>query len=327
MDYLSSGIGYLFSNFPSTSLTHSPPTELDVAKQKLQSLWKAVELGNVEEVRTLLEVVPDGVMTKDEDDSTLLHCAACFGKEEVVKLLIQKGSKVNYKNKYWTTPLHVACFNGNVESARILVANEADTNAWDTEDHTPLHGVAVKGHLEVAKLLLLEKKIKLNCADNNGQTPLHTAVYNGHLEIARLLIRNGAALNPQNYAGQTPLHRAASSQLASVEMLKLLLDNGGDPKIRDNIGYTPLDAALDVKDASPASVEKKSILSELMKRIRPLADIMEENGIPADKAKQYADLFLQNDLDVTMIPNLDDARLKEIGISSMGHRVKILKIT
>jgi predicted ATPase/class 3 adenylate cyclase len=40
---------------------------------------------------------------------------------------------------------------------------------------------------------------------------------------------------------------------------------------------------------------------------------------------QYADLFADNDIDEELLPELNDADLEKIGISSLGHRKKLLK--
>jgi hypothetical protein len=38
---------------------------------------------------------------------------------------------------------------------------------------------------------------------------------------------------------------------------------------------------------------------------------------------QYADAFEANDLDIDLLTQLDDAVLKDIGVSSAGHRLRI----
>jgi hypothetical protein len=40
---------------------------------------------------------------------------------------------------------------------------------------------------------------------------------------------------------------------------------------------------------------------------------------------QYAQVFTDNDIDLDLIPSLSDQGLKELGVSSMGHRKKLLK--
>ena len=38
---------------------------------------------------------------------------------------------------------------------------------------------------------------------------------------------------------------------------------------------------------------------------------------------QYADAFEANDIDTDLLPRIDDQLLKEIGVSSAGHRLRL----
>jgi hypothetical protein len=66
-------------------------------------------------------------------------------------------------------------------------------------------------------------------------------------EIARLLIRAGADVNRRlgdgsaAGHGQTALHFAAGSR--NPELVKLLLESGADPTIKESSGLTALDVA------------------------------------------------------------------------------------
>ena len=63
--------------------------------------------------------------------------------------------------------------------------------------------------------------------------------------MVKLLLDNGANVNVQitgkHNKGSTALHRAAST--ADVSLVKLLLDRGADPFIKDERGEIPLDLA------------------------------------------------------------------------------------
>ena len=39
---------------------------------------------------------------------------------------------------------------------------------------------------------------------------------------------------------------------------------------------------------------------------------------------QYADVFEANDIDVSLLPDLNDQVLKDIGVASAGHRLRLL---
>ena len=71
-----------------------------------------------------------------------------------------------------------------------------------------------------------------------NRTPLHASSVKGHLEVTRLLLDRGGDPKAKNRDGVTPLHRL--SFYGHLEVTRLLLDRGGDPKANDGGGSTPL---------------------------------------------------------------------------------------
>ncbi|KAK5214907.1 hypothetical protein LTR72_011997, partial [Exophiala xenobiotica] len=104
------------------------------------------------------------------DGRTPLSWVAGIGHEAVVRLLVEKGAKLESQDKYNRTPL-----------------------SWAAE----------KGHGAVVRLLV-EKGADLEPKDNSGRTPLSWAADRGHEEVVRLLVEKGADLNPKDKDGRTP---------------------------------------------------------------------------------------------------------------------------
>lgn len=76
--------------------------------------------------------------------------------------------------------------------------------------------------------------------DGDEQTPLHVAAYYGHADVVRWLLSKGAAVNAGAYNQFTPLHLAATPEIA-----KLLIDHKADVNAGSPVGRTILqDAAL-----------------------------------------------------------------------------------
>jgi len=69
---------------------------------------------------------------------TPLHSATQWGREEIVKLLLDNGAEVNTENQRGQTALHYACVFRNKEIAEMLLDAGADANAKDNDGHTPL---------------------------------------------------------------------------------------------------------------------------------------------------------------------------------------------
>jgi uncharacterized protein len=169
----------------------------------------------------------------------------------------------------WLTPLTLAAREGDVEMARILVNAGADVNVAAGDGKTALALAIFNGNYEVASLLV-DNKADVNKADAQRFTPLFWAVDRRNMETApnfpwmvttdpmpliRKLLDAGA--NPNALVNNTPrarmregsprivfataLMRAAFA--ADLELVKLLLERGADPKIISRDSETMLSAA------------------------------------------------------------------------------------
>jgi len=90
-----------------------------------------------------------------------------------------------------------------------------------------LHDAAARGDVAEIEKLIAEGE-KPNIQDSNSRTPLHVAVFRHHHAAARALIRLGAdpnALDAQHYDIVT-----IAAVDNDVEMLKIALDGGGNPR-------------------------------------------------------------------------------------------------
>ncbi len=169
----------------------------------------------------------------------------------------------------WLTPLHFAAREGDLASARLLVAAGADVNAIAGDGKDALGLAIFNGNYDLASFLI-DSKSNLNRADTQGFTPLFWAVDRRNMETApnfpwmvtadplplvRKLLDHGA--DPNALVNNTPrarmragsprivfataLMRAAFS--ADLELCKLLLEHGADPKIKSSDGETMVEAA------------------------------------------------------------------------------------
>ena len=101
--------------------------------------------------------------------------------------------------------------------------------------------------------------------NNNGQIALHYASMHNHVLIVKLLIDNGSNVNLKDQIGMTSLH--LSSLGGHKEAAKMLIDSGAILNAINTYGETPLDTALkDFKiDSQKAKSNKKEIADLLRK--------------------------------------------------------------
>lgn len=127
--------------------------------------------------------------------------------------------------------------------AALMGARQLNVEARDAQDESPLMLAAIKGNIEAVKALIARD------ADVNkpGWTALHYAASGTtpeHTPIIALLLENHAYIDAASPNGSTPLMMAA--QYGTREALQLLLDEGADPALKNQLGLTASDFALRV---------------------------------------------------------------------------------
>jgi len=150
---------------------------------------------------------------------------------------------------------------------RLLARNPELVNACTEDGFQPLGLACFFGHLDSAEYLVLAGA-QVNAQSRNGlkAAPIQSAAAGGHQKIVKMLLEHGADPNIREQGGYTPLHAAA--QNGDEEMIRLLLYNGSDLTIKSNDGKTALDLAIEAGHAKAALVLGEGIT----KRFKPKAE-------------------------------------------------------
>ena len=206
----------------------------------------------------------------------LLLLAAQFAGNDIVIELIRMGAEMNPKhNDYYPmkqneTPLQVAIKNQNLEVVRVLLANGSDPNSFPV-----LNQALETGNLKIIQMLLengangnylfdealfaysnslatiemlLKCDVDVNIRDDSNWTPLHRTIANtSNVGLASLLIRFGADINAKDNYLQTPLHFAYAHIYGyeNLEFLKILMQNGANPNLKDDEGESAIEYFLE----------------------------------------------------------------------------------
>ena len=158
-------------------------------KHRTSLLMLGVMSGNEAMVRLLLDRgarVDDG----DEYGVTALSIAAAFPKEE--QTLIERGADVNAQNETGISPLLWAQMLQQRETMQMLLAHGADPNAHDAEGMPALYLATLNDDTEMV-LLLIEKGANPN-ASFKGSTAISLARAQRNEAIVTALERAGAVL-------------------------------------------------------------------------------------------------------------------------------------
>jgi uncharacterized protein len=167
---------------------------------------------------------------------TPLMLAAREGDVDLSRLLVGAGADVNAAAGDGKTALAVAIFNGNYEVASFLVDNKADVNTADAQRFTPLFWAVDRRNMETAPnfpwMVTLDPLPLIRKMLDAGANP--NALVNN---TPRARMREGSP----RIVFATPLMRAAFA--GDLELVKLLLDRGADPKIVSRDSENMLSAA------------------------------------------------------------------------------------
>ena len=181
-----------------------------------EDFFKAVQLDDEASVTALLARGFDG-NTRDPKGQPGLYLAVREKSVKVAAVLIGwRRINVEARNAADESPLMLAASNGLIELCQKLIAKGADVNK---PGWTPLHYAATRGHLPVMSLLL-DNYAYIDAASPNGSTPLMMAAFYGTPSAVKLLLEAGADPSIKNDQGLTAIDFAQrNNRLDSAEII------------------------------------------------------------------------------------------------------------
>jgi ankyrin repeat protein len=176
--------------------------------------------------------------------------AAQTDNESAMVNLAFRGFDMNTRDDTGQSGLLLALRQGSLKVADFLLQqNTVDVEARNRAGESPLMMAALKGHLPQARRLI-ERRAEVN---KPGWTPLHYAASDPSevsASMVRLLLLHFAYIDAESPNKTTPLMMAA--RYGNDATVKLLLEEGADPLLRNEQGLSAIDFARQASRSSSA---------------------------------------------------------------------------
>ena len=225
-------------------LDDNPQLANAVNRRKEPILCDAAREGHAEVVRVLIEK-GGRLDARDRNKGPLLHQAAWAGSTGVVQVLVTKGVHVNQLGPYGESALHWALARRNADAAKLLISKGSDIRVATKAQRADMNAIADDIDLIKQELSFLEASKKpvqimapVRMAFAVGDTPLHCVMQPG----------------PRYRFGGGGSDRT----LDRAKLARALVEKGADVNAANARGQRPLHYAV-------ALLREKSVVEELIR--------------------------------------------------------------
>jgi len=199
-------------------------------------LFDAIRGGDAARVQALVAADRGIVNRRNERGHSPVLIAQYHHKHDVVAVLLAAGPDLDI--------FDAASVGATGRVAELLDRDPALATAYSGDGFYPLGLAAFFGHLETARLLLARgADVKQVSRNSMKVQALHSALAGNHREVARALLEAGAPVNAGQQEGWTPLMEAVLHD--DVEIAKMILARGADPKAQNDAGKSAIGLAAD----------------------------------------------------------------------------------
>lgn len=261
-------VAKLLSLGPDNDTTFLEITSVD----EVSLLQVAAQYSRLDSAKLLIAAGTSVAPKSNREIETPLEVAALHGSSDMTDLLLGYGSPIDSKGFRDCTPLQRACFEGNFAAAESLLRHRdfhdyitpdmpsqplmiaaqggyykiteallrhgADPNLGEDDGRSPLWAAVTQERIDICRLLLAHKADPNLVLKEGETTPLVIAILKKSMELVKLLVENGADVNQQIDYGRTPVYMATIDN--QIQMVRYLLSHDADPNIAKSNGVTSL---------------------------------------------------------------------------------------
>ena len=172
--------------------------------------------------------------------TTPFYAAMVSGQAAIARVLVEAGAdftRGSHEGDPWWNPLNIACQGGDTLFVKALLDKGADTTRKNQDGSTALETARKGGNEDVYRCIV-------DHADPKVDPKFLLAVEKGDHEAVKGLIEEGGGVNVNKgemHTGNTPLWIAAGR--GHLDMVQLLIAQGGDVAIASKDGSTPISIA------------------------------------------------------------------------------------
>lgn len=187
--------------------------------------FKSVKIDNAGEIKSLLKRGIDPNLIEQERGDTGLILALRENSKKVFDVLLQaRGINIEASARNGDTALMIAAYKSNKPAVEALLAKDAEVNR---PGWTALHYASSVGNNDIVQLLL-DKSAYIDAESPNKTTPIMMAARGGHILTVKLLLDEGADATLKNDVGMTAIDFAVKAEHNDIaEGLKYRLKKAG----------------------------------------------------------------------------------------------------
>jgi ankyrin repeat protein len=165
--------------------------------------------------------------------ATAMAAAASRDRADALALLVDLGCGVNVADETGKRPLHDAAGANALHAARFLLDRGADVDPREfTYNGIPMGWATYAGHRDMVRLL----------AERSRDPSL--LAYHGLVDrLRQVLADEPDRARLTSLVGSTPLWWLPDDETEALKVVEVLLAAGVDPRVRNNVGETAVDAA------------------------------------------------------------------------------------